>query len=389
MKVSTRGKNVSPFLVLEAFKNAKALERAGHPMVHLSLGQPGREVPKAVLERVAKRMLNDEPLGYTEAAGWLPLREKLQTHYKEFYGLDVPLHRIFITVGSSAAFFMSLMTAFDKGDKLAITLPCYPAYPNIMKALEIDAVNLRGNIENNFQPTVDMLKALPEAPNGLVIGSPSNPSGTMITTDELKNICAYAEENNVRLISDEIYHGVTYNGERGDSILQFTQTGIVINSFSKYFLMPGWRLGWAILPEDLAPAFEAINQNFFIAAPAISQYAAYEAMEEKDALKAEVDRYRKNREILLAELPKCGFDKLAPAEGAFYIYADVSGLTNDSVAFCERMQNEIHLSPVAGLDFDAEDGRSYIRFSFAGTEAEMHETIRRLKAWVPTARKAA
>lgn len=381
MKVSQRGQ-LSPFLVLEAFKNAKALERAGHDVVHLSLGQPGREAPQNVLERVAKRLVS-EPLGYTEAAGWMPLRERIQRHYKNFYGLDVAIEQIFVTMGSSSAFIMGLLAAFDEKDQVAITLPCYPAYPNMMKALDIEPVYLRGNFENNFQPNVAMLKALPKKPAGLVVGSPSNPSGTMLATDELKAICSYADEEGIRIISDEIYHGVTYNGQRGDSILQFTNNGIIVNSFSKYFMMPGWRLGWAIVPPDLVRSFESIAQNFFISPPTISQYAGYEVMDEMDALNAEVERYKRNREILLSELPNCGFDQLAPAEGAFYVYANVSKLTNDSVAFCERMQNEIHISPVAGIDFDPADGRSYIRFSFAGTEADMHETIKRLKAWLP------
>ena len=380
MKVSNRGA-IPPFLVIEAFKAAKALERAGHPVVHLSLGQPGREIPKAALEALATS-IQTASLGYTEPAGILPLRQRIVQHYKEMYGIDVPIERIFITMGSSAAFLMSILAAFDPGDQVAITLPAYPAYPNMLKALQVEPVYLRGCMANNFQPTVAELKALPKVPTGLVVASPSNPAGTIMKREELKQLCAYTEENNIRLISDEIYHGVTYTESKGDSILEFTQKGIVVNSFSKYFLMPGWRLGWAVLPEDLVPNFEALASSFFISPAAIAQYAALEVFKHLPELNAEVERYKINRDILLDALPRCGFHEIAPAEGAFYVYANVSKLTNDSVDFCERLRNEIHIAPVSGLDFDPIDGKSYIRFSFAGKESDIRSAMERLESWV-------
>ena len=380
MKVSNRGA-IPPFLVIEAFKAAKELERAGHPVVHLSLGQPGREVPKAVLEAVAVAM-QTAPLGYTEPAGILPLRQRIVQNYKEKYGVDVPIERVFITMGSSAAFFMTVLAAFDPGDEVAITLPCYPAYPNMLKALHTDPVYLRGTMENNFQPSLQQLKALPKLPQGLVVASPSNPAGTILAREELKQLCAFSEENGIRLISDEIYHGITYTGGKSDSILEFTQKGVVVNSFSKYFLMPGWRLGWAVVPEDLVTNFEALASSFFISPAAIAQYAALETFNHMPELDAEVDRYRINRDIMLDALPRCGFDEIAPAEGAFYIYANTSKLTNDSVAFCEALRNEIHIAPVSGLDFDPIDGRSYMRFSFAGKESDIRSAMERLEGWI-------
>ncbi len=380
MKIARRGQ-VPPFLVIEAFKEAKALERAGHDVVHLSLGQPGREVPEAVLKALAEK-IQTAPLGYTEPGGLLALRQRIAQHYMEMYGLVVPVERIFVTMGSSGAFLMSMLCAFEAGDKVAISTPFYPAYPNMMKALAVEPVLLQGNRANNFQPSVAALEALPETPDGLVIASPSNPAGTILPTAELKALVEYADTHGIRLISDEIYHGVTYGENKGDSILQFTQNGIVVNSFSKYFLMPGWRLGWAVLPEDLVPSFEALAGSFFISPSAIAQHAALEVFEHKAALDAEVERYRINRDILLAELPECGFDDLAPAEGAFYIYANVSKLTNDSIGFCERLRREIHIAPVSGVDFDPIDGQSAIRFSFAGTEESIRKAMARLKVWV-------
>jgi aspartate/methionine/tyrosine aminotransferase len=379
MKISARGQ-VDPFLILEAFREAKALERGGRDMVHLSLGQPGKEAPPEVLSGLGK-LLHEQPLGYTESSGWLPLRERIVQFYRQRYGIAVPLERVFITVGSSSAFMMAMTAAFDAGDKIAIIRPCYPAYPNMMKALDLEPVFLRGRRVNKFQPNVAMLEALPKKPAGLVIASPSNPTGTIIAEEELKQLSRYCEEKGIRLISDEIYHGVTY-GAKTQTVAALLSKGIVVNSFSKYFLLPGWRLGWTVMAEDLVDSFSALCQNFFISPPSISQYAALECFNHLDVLDGVVDEYRVNRDILLNALPKIGFDELAPAEGAFYIYAEISKLANDSTEFCRRMMHECGVVAVPGVDFDRENGHRFIRFSFSASRDRIEEAVKRLGRWL-------
>lgn len=387
MKISRRGQ-VDPFLILESFREAKVLERQGRDMIHLSLGQPGREAPQAVLEEISQAMLS-QPLGYTESPGYLPLRERIQRHYRESYGIEPALERIFITVGSSAAFYMSLIAAFDAGDKVAIALPHYPAYPNMMQALDLEPLFLRPGKERRFQPTVEMLRALPEKPQGLVIASPSNPAGTILDAEEIKRLCDYCEAEGIRILSDEIYHGVSY-GPKVASVAEFSDKAIVVNSFSKYYLLPGWRLGWTVMADDLAAHFSAISANFFISPAAISQYAALAAFNHKEQLDQVVKDYAVNRRIMLEELPRAGFDDLAPADGAFYIYADVSRLTNDSRDFCRRMMHEIGVVAVPGIDFDRENGHHFVRFSFSGQESRVREAMERLKGWlaVPAKKQA-
>ncbi|MCK5793001.1 MAG: aminotransferase class I/II-fold pyridoxal phosphate-dependent enzyme [Ketobacter sp.] len=373
--------DISPFLVMEAFREAHEVTKTGADVIHLSLGQPASKPPQQVLQKVAERMMEDK-LGYTDACGIPALRERIAKHYRDEYGLEVPAERVFITIGSSAAFFLSMLCAFNPGDKLAIARPCYPAYPNMMKALDLVPVYLHTTTEDNFQPTVAMLEALPEKPQGLVIASPSNPSGTVIGPKRMKQLVEYCEQHGIRLISDEIYHGVTYGQRETSSVLEHSQQMIIINSFSKYYLLPGWRLGWVVMPENLCRPYETMLQNFFISPPAIAQHAALAVFECKDELDEVVRGYAVNRQILLDELPKAGFNELSPAEGAFYIYANVSSLTNDSREFCRRMLNEAHVCAVAGLDFDKESGHAYVRFSFAGETAEIREAMERLKRWM-------
>ncbi len=380
MKQAPRG-NISPFLVMEAFREAEEVARGGADVIHLSLGQPARKAPRRVLEKVSQLALNAQ-LGYTDARGMESLRHRISAYYHDQYGMDVPMERIFVTVGSSAAYFMSLIAAFEPGDKIAIAAPCYPAYPNIMRALELEPVFMRAGLEENYHPTVDMLKALPEKPAGLVIASPSNPTGTVIDADVLHDVIRYCEAEGIRLISDEIYHGVTYGDVACKSALEYSDRMIVTNSFSKYFLLPGWRLGWAVMPEDLQRNFESLVQNFFISPPAIAQHAAVEVFDCLDELDKVVQGYEINRQILLDALPKAGFDKLSPAQGAFYIYADVSGLTDDSTAFCRKMLEEAHVCAVAGPDFDREEGHNYVRFSYAGDSGRINEACERLKRWL-------
>lgn len=378
MKVSRRGA-VPPFLIMEVFGEASALARQGSDMIHLSLGQPGCELPPRVLKRVAE-LMQTAKLGYTEAAGLPALRERIARHYHESYGVTIAPERIFITLGSSAAFILSLIAAFDANDTVAIARPCYPAYPSMMTGLDLVPAFLRGTAENRFQPTIEALDALPHPPQGLVIASPSNPASTVLRPQELQALAAYAQDKNIRIISDEIYHHITY-GTQAHSITEYSNSAIVVNSFSKYFLMPGWRLGWAVVPEDLVRSFESLVQNFFISPSAIAQYAALEVFDCREELAAEVALYSRNRQILMQELPQAGFTGFAPCEGSFFIYADVSHMTDDSVAFCRRMMHETGVVAVPGVDFDRENGHHFVRFSFSNTEAQICEAMRRLKQW--------
>ncbi len=321
-------------------------------------------------------------LGYTLALGIEPLRTAISDHYRDYYALDVPASRIAVTTGSSAAFLLSFLAAFDAGDKVAILRPGYPCYRNILGALGIEAVDVPVGPETRYQPTLAALEAAGGAAlDGLLIASPANPTGSMLSAAELEAILAYCREHSIRYISDEIYHGITYGG-RAPSALDFDTDTVVINSFSKYFSMTGWRLGWTVLPDDLLRPFERLAQNLFISAPTLAQHAAVAAFDCHAELQGNVARYTANRELLLRRLPEIGFDKLAPADGAFYIYADVRALTNDAGRFCREMLQATGIAATPGDDFDPVDGHGHVRFSFAGATAEMDEACARLAHWL-------
>jgi aspartate/methionine/tyrosine aminotransferase len=380
MKSSARG-SVAPFLIMEALIEANRFAaRSDKRIIHMSLGQPGREAPARVLQAVASRIQTAQ-LGYTEAGGLWDLRLRIAQHYRDEYGVAVPAERIFVTLGSSAAFLMTLLCFFDQGDEVAIVRPCYPAYPNIMQSVNITPVFLRGVEQHKFQPTLEGLSALPRRPKGLIIASPSNPTGTLLNPADLKAVVDYCARENIRIISDEIYHGITY-GERARTILAETDQAIVVNSFSKYFLMPGWRVGWAVVPPQMVESYGALAGSMFISPSSVGQYAALEVFNCKDELDSTVAGYAENREILLRELPAMGITRLAPVEGAFFVYANVSHLTGDSVAFCRAMLHDTGVVAVPGLDFDREEGKQYVRFSFSGSKADVIEAIARLKAWL-------
>lgn len=372
---------VAPFEAMEAFREATELKAQGKDILHLSLGQPGRAVPQAVLDAVASAMRGD-PLGYTEAKGLAPLRQRIALHYRTRYGIDVPMERIFVTVGSSGATFLSLMAAFDPGARVALARPCYPAYPNMIKATSLETVFIDTEEATAFQPRVSDLEALPTPPDGLIIASPSNPVGGVLPPEELCAITEWCEARGTRLISDEIYHGVTFNGVQAQTALAFSDEAFVVNSFSKYYLLPGWRLGWAVVPERFCRNFESLVQSFFISPPAVSQVAALHVFDHLDTLDEAVAQYAVNRDLLMATLREVGMRALRHAEGAFYLYANVSALTNDSRTFCRAMLHEAGVCAVPGLDFDAERGHQYVRFSYAGEQADIEEACRRMKGWL-------
>ncbi|WP_416900007.1 MAG: pyridoxal phosphate-dependent aminotransferase [Minwuia sp.] len=379
MKVSRRGA-ISPFYVMEVMKAAAAREASGQDIVHLEVGQPSTGAPGAVREAAAHAIGIDH-LGYTDSCGIPELRTAIARHYRDYYGVRIPAERIVVTTGSSGAFLLSFLACMDAGDRIAIAEPGYPAYRNILASLDIEAVGVPTGEETAFQPTPELLEKVEGPLAALLVATPANPTGTMIDTEAMRDLISYCDGRNMRLIVDEIYHGITYNGP-AVTAASLSDRVIVINSFSKYFCMTGWRLGWMVVPEDLHNSIECLAQNHFISAPTHSQLGAIAAFDCIDELEENVERYRKNREILLRELPKAGLDRMAPADGAFYIYADVSRLTNDSIEFCKRMLAETGIAATPGTDFDPVRGHQHVRFSFAGMPEEMEEAARRLKEWL-------
>jgi aspartate/methionine/tyrosine aminotransferase len=378
LKVARRGA-VPPFIAMEVLRDANERAARGENVLHLEVGQPSTGAPRAVIE-AAKRALDRDQLGYTEALGIPPLRQRIARHYREMYGVSVDPARVIATTGSSGAFLLSFLAAFDPGDRVALAAPGYPAYRNILVALGITPVNLLTGAETRFQPTPALLDEVDGRIDGLIVASPSNPAGTMIDADSFRRLYEYCQARHIRLVSDEIYHGITY-GMRPTTALVLGEDAIVINSFSKYFSMTGWRIGWMVAPTDLLRPIECLAQNLFISPPTLPQIAASSAFECGDELEANVRRYAENRALLLEQLPRAGFDRLAPADGAFYIYADVSRLTNDSGEFCRRMLAETGVAATPGLDFDAERGHQFIRFSFAGSAADIAAAAGRLLEW--------
>ena len=378
LKISSRA-SVSPFIVMDVLRAANERAARGEQVLHLEVGQPGTPAPRPVID-AAKRALEGDRIGYTDATGVRSLRARIARHYAESYGVEVDRARIVVTTGSSGGFLLSFLSCFDVGDRVALAAPGYPAYRNILGALGIDPVLLRAEAEHRFQPTPELLERVQGRLDGLIVASPSNPTGTMIGRPDLARLVEACDARGIRLISDEIYHGITY-GPRAVSALELTADAIVINSFSKYFSMTGWRLGWMVLPEDLLRPIECLAQNLYISAPTLSQVAGEAAFDCRAELDAYVAAYARNRALLLAELPKAGFDRLAPADGAFYVYADVAHMTNDSDGFCKRMLAETAVAATPGIDFDPDRGNRFVRFSFAGPEADMAQAVRRLQDW--------
>ena len=380
-----RGAAAPPFMVMDviAAANAKAasLRPAAPGVIRMEVGQPGTGAPAGAIEATVAALRSGHPLGYTEAFGRRSLRERIAGHCREWYRLDMPVDRVAVTVGASGGFPLAFLAAFDPGDRIALTAPFYPPYVNILIALGMHPLILEAGPDTRFQPNVAMLDRLDPPPDGLIVASPCNPAGTMLHPNELQAIAGWCDARGVRLISDEIYHGLNYDSPIATAA-SFSASAVVVNSFSKYFSMTGWRVGWLVLPEDLVRPVECLAQNLFISAPHISQIAAEAAFDCHQELQANVARYRRSRDVLLRELPRAGLDRLSPAEGAFYLFADVSALSNDSAAFCARMLDEASIAATPGLDFDRDRGNRFVRFSYCGPEADMAEAAERLGRWL-------
>jgi aspartate/methionine/tyrosine aminotransferase len=379
LKTASRG-TIPPFIVMDVLRAANEREAAGESVLHLEVGQPGTPAPPAVLE-AARKAIEGDRIGYTDALGIPPLRRGIAGHYREQYGVALDPERIVVTTGSSGGFLLAFLAAFEAGDRVALAAPGYPAYRNILAALGVEPVLLETEAEHRFQPTPELLEREAGRLDGLIVASPSNPTGTMLDRAELQALVDYCSGRGIRFVSDEIYHGIAY-GREAVSAVELSADAIVINSFSKYYSMTGWRLGWMVVPEALRRPVECLCQNLFISAPTLSQLAGVAALGCRAELDAYVAAYARNRGLLLAELPKAGFDRLAPADGAFYLYADVSPLTDDSEAFCRRMLAETGVATTPGIDFDPARGHRFLRFSFAGPEADMAEAAARLKGWL-------
>ncbi|MEO5337282.1 MAG: pyridoxal phosphate-dependent aminotransferase [Magnetospirillum sp. WYHS-4] len=383
LKASGRGA-IAPFIVMDVMRAANRRAAEGGDVLHLEVGQPAALPPRPVLD-AAQAAIDGERLGYTEAFGLPALRQRIAGYYRDRYGVDVDPRRIVATTGSSGGFILAFLAAFDAGDRVALACPGYPAYRNILKALDMEPVEVFVGPETNFQPTPELLDRLPGRLDGLMVASPSNPTGTMVGHREMRALADYCRDRGIRLVSDEIYHGITY-GDPACSALAFDGQALVINSFSKYFCMTGWRLGWMVVPDMLLRSVECLGQNLFISPPTLSQHAAIAVFNCLDELDANVAVYARNRALLLDRLPAAGLTRLASADGAFYIYADVSHLTGDTDAFCRRMLLETGVATTPGIDFDPHRGNRSIRFCFAGAEADMAEAARRLAAWSGIAR---
>jgi aspartate/methionine/tyrosine aminotransferase len=379
-----RGAAAPPFLVMDVIAAANARQGALPPgaphVIRMEVGQPGTGAPAGAVAAAQAALAGGLPLGYTEALGRPALRARIAAHYADWYGIDVPSARIAVTTGASGAFPLAFLAAFDPGDRVALAAPFYPPYLNILTALGITPLVLEAGPESRFQPTLAMLERLDPPPDGLILASPCNPAGTMLHPQELRALARWCDAAGVRLISDEIYHGLHYDSAIATAAA-CSDSAVVINSFSKYFAMTGWRVGWMVLPEDLVRPVECLAQNFFISAPHVSQIAAEAAFDCTAELQGNVARYRANRDLLLAGLPRAGFARLSPAEGAFYLFADVADRTDDSQAFCARMLREAGVAASPGVDFDRVRGRRFVRFSYCGASADMEDACGRLAAW--------
>ena len=381
LRASRRG-NVPPFIAMDVLRAANEREATGADVIHLEVGQPGSTAPARVLE-AARNALAGERIGYTDALGIAPLRQAIATHYGAQYGVTVDPAEVVVTTGSSAAFLLAFLAAFEPGDRVGLAVPGYPAYRNILTALEIEPVLVEVGENSHYQPTPELL-ADRGSLDGLIIASPANPTGTMIGAADLARLAAYCRDRGIRLVSDEIYHGITYE-TAATTARAFGRDAIIVNSFSKFYCMTGWRLGWMLVPPDLARSVECLAQNFYISPPALSQFAVIPVFGCRAELDAHVVRYRANRDLLISTLSRAGLTRVAPADGAFYLYVDISSLTGGSESFCRRLLAETGVAVTPGLDFDPINGGGWVRISFAGSSEDIVEAARRLEKWLSRA----
>ena len=375
---------IPPFYVMDVWLAAAERQRTHGDLVNLSAGQPSAGAPEPV-RAAAARVLEANNLGYTVALGIPELREEIAHSYADRYGIGVEVDDVVLTTGSSGGFLLTFLACFDAGDRVAMASPGYPCYRNILSALGCEVVEIECGPETRYQPTVQMLEELDPPVKGVIVASPANPTGTVIEPAELAAIARWCDAGGVRLISDEVYHGLVYPGSPATSCAwETSRNAVVLNSFSKYFAMTGWRLGWMLVPRDLRRAIDCLTGNFTICPPVLPQYAAVAAFTPESIAESEghLEHYARNRQTLLTGLPHIGLTRLAPADGAFYIYADVSEFTDDSLSFCERILADTGVAIAPGVDFDTVRGDNHVRLSFAGPSSDIEEALRRLGPWL-------
>ncbi len=377
---------IPPFYVMDVWLAAAERQRTNGDLVNLSAGQPSAGAPEPV-RAAAAAALHLNQLGYTVALGIPELREAIARSYSDRYGLQVDLDDVVVTTGSSGGFLLTFLACFDAGDRVALGSPGYPCYRNILSALGCEVVELECGPHTRFQPTAQMLADLDPPVQGVVVASPANPTGTVIPPAELAAIASWCEASGVRLISDEVYHGLIYQGAQQTSCAwQTSRDAMIVNSFSKFFAMTGWRLGWLLVPPELRRAVDCLTGNFSICPPALSQYGAVAAFTPEAVAEADghLRQYAVNRALLLDGLRAIGIDRLAPTDGAFYVYADVSDFTADSMTFCSKLLADTGVAIAPGIDFDTERGDSFVRLSFAGPQSDIAEALRRMEPWLKT-----
>ncbi|WP_295170945.1 aminotransferase class I/II-fold pyridoxal phosphate-dependent enzyme [uncultured Brevundimonas sp.] len=367
---------VEPFRAISVSRLAHQLKSEGRSIIHMEFGQPSTGAPAAAIAR-AHQVLDADAMGYWESPD---LRGRIARLYDERYGVAVDPNRILLTCGASPALVLALSTLFKPGDRIALARPGYVAYRNTLRALHLEPVEIACGPDTRFQLTAAQLQAPDPAPAGVIIASPANPTGTIIPDAELAAIAEVCRARNIAIVSDEIYHGLSYVGPT-PSMLQFAPDAVVINSFSKYWSMAGWRLGWLLVPEDRIDAARAYIGNMFLTPPSLSQHAGLVAMDAIDELEGHIQTYARNRQLMLEALPALGLRKIAPPDGAFYIWADIGHLTNDSVAFCEQLLRDTGVATAPGVDFDPVEGHHFIRFSFAVSTPEIEDALSRLRPW--------
>ncbi|MDI4233389.1 aminotransferase class I/II-fold pyridoxal phosphate-dependent enzyme [Bradyrhizobium sp. 31Argb] len=373
---------VPPFMVMDVMAAAARIEAAGGHVIHMEVGQPAAPAPTAAIA-AAHAALDDGRIDYTSALGIPSLRARIARHYLETYGCEVDAERIVITTGSSGGFILTFLAMFEPGDRVAVTVPGYPPYRHILSALGCEPVLIETTNETRHALTGEaLLDAHRKAPlKGVLVGSPANPTGTMMSREALASLMAAAESAGIRFISDEIYHGLDY-AFPAVTAAELSPHALVINSFSKYFCMTGWRVGWMVVPEPLVRPIERLQQNLSISVPTLSQIAAEAAFDGREEMEAIKRGYQENRRILIEGLPKAGLTKFLPADGAFYLYADVSDFTSDSFEFARQMLEKAHVAATPGVDFDPIHGRAFIRFSYARSAEEMQEAVARIAGWL-------
>jgi aspartate/methionine/tyrosine aminotransferase len=374
--------DVPAFMVMDVMAAAARIEAAGGRVIHMEVGQPAAPAPTSAIA-AARAALASGRLGYTEALGIASLRARIARHYSETYGVAIDPARVVVTTGSSAGFILAFLALFEPGDRVAVALPGYPPYRHILSALGCEPVVIETTQATRWAITPGMLMAVHrKAPlKGVLVASPANPTGTMMTAQALADLIAAAEGEGIRFISDEIYHGLDY-AFAAETAARLSDSAVIINSFSKYFCMTGWRIGWMVVPEPLVRPLDRLQGNLAVSVPTLSQIAAEAAFEGRSEMETVKHGYEENRRILLEGLPKAGFDKILPVDGAFYLYADVSRFSDDSLEFAKRMLAQTHVAATPGVDFDPLKGRHFIRFCYAGAAAQMHEAVERIATWL-------